>query len=754
MCHENRTVSDHWTWQRKCIPKVEEVNMKKTMIAIASLLLLSSACWSDDMEVNANEAKYYDNAKVVRIKNVEGEGFVQRSYDEGREEATANLPLFEKDTVGTTDGRLAVYLGRMNYLRLDADSVAVLEKIPQLRKTDLNVRLEQGSLYLDVESLDQEKGIEIQTPDCGIFLLDKGMYRVNMDREGRTEVIVVEGTAEVAGRESSRTLRDNQEIVMERGEVGERPFYFNAQEKDDFDRWNEGQNREQGYARYNTSRYLQSGYEDYEYEMSRAGRWSYMSEFNSYGWTPYYANSDWRPYSNGRWVWNPYYGYVWSSYDNCGWFTHHYGRWNWSYNQGWCWLPSYHWSPAWVSWFGNDSYYGWSPLSWWNRPIIIVNNRWDRHYDYRRGIPRDSRSTIIIRKNELSAANINRVALNRSTLGRNTGEIISYRGTAPTDRPAFNKVTVINAEGKSVIYKQGGIVSGEKYRAQGSDIRNTVYKYDQPNRVDGTYRSYRKKGSDVSAVDSSRPAYRSRSGEATSSSSRTRYSSPGSSSSSSGEKSSGTTGFRSRSDGTAKASSSSSSTSSSSSGTIKKKKGGTSYFSSTRGENSTSGEAAAADSRYSSSSKAVDRNAGYSSPSSNFRSNSSGSYDAGSRSSYRATIPSTSYSRGNTNSSANGTYSPSTSSRSFGSSSSYRSGSYDAGSRSSYRATIPSTSYSRGNTNSSANGTYSPSTSSHKSSSSAVYRSGSSSSSGSSNHSSSSSSSSSSSGTAVKVKKH
>ncbi|HEX7502843.1 MAG TPA: FecR domain-containing protein, partial [Acidobacteriota bacterium] len=220
--------------------------MKKTIIIIASLLLLASICWTADMDVNANDVKYYDNAKVVRIKNVEGEGFVQRSYDEGNEEATANLPLFEKDTVGTTEGQLAVYLGRMNYLRLGADSTVVLEKIPQLRKTDLNVRLEQGSIYLDIESLDQEKGIEIQTPDCGIFLLSKGVYRVNSNREGRTEVIVLEGIAEVAGRETSNNVRENQMIVMERGDMNERPFYFSAADKDDFDRWNEAQNQELG----------------------------------------------------------------------------------------------------------------------------------------------------------------------------------------------------------------------------------------------------------------------------------------------------------------------------------------------------------------------------------------------------------------------------------------------------------------------------------------------------------------------------
>jgi F0F1-type ATP synthase epsilon subunit len=181
--------------------------MKKTMVAIVSMLLLSGVCWSQETETTANEVKYYDNAKVIRIKNVDGEGFVQRSYEEGNEEATANLPLFEKDTVGTTEGRLGIYLGRLNYLRLDADSVVVLERIPELGKTDLNVRVEKGNVYLDIENLDNERGIEIQTPDCGIFILDKGVYRVNVSENAQTEVAVMEGIAEVAGQESSRNVR-------------------------------------------------------------------------------------------------------------------------------------------------------------------------------------------------------------------------------------------------------------------------------------------------------------------------------------------------------------------------------------------------------------------------------------------------------------------------------------------------------------------------------------------------------------------
>ena len=606
------------------------MNMKKTLIVFASLLLLSGACWSDDLETNANEAKYYDNAKVVRIKSVEGEGYVQRSYDEGKEEATVNLPLFEKDVLGTTDGRLAVYLGRLNYLRLDADTVVVLEKVPALRQTDLAIRLEEGSVYLEIENLDREKGIEIQTADCGIFLLDKGVYRVNSGSNGQTEVVVLEGIAEVAGSDSSSNVRENQKIVMKRGQMTERPFYFYAADKDDFDRWNKEQNRDLGYARYGTSRYLQSGYEDTEYEMSRAGRWVYMSDFSSYVWRPHYAGADWRPYANGRWVWNPYYGYVWTSYDTCGWFTHHYGRWNWSYSSGWYWIPSYHWSPAWVSWCWNDHYYGWSPLSWWNRPVVIINNHWDRNYDYHRGIPRHSRSTIIIRKNELSAANIHRVALNKATLGQVNGDTIAYRGSAPSLRPELNKVTVINARGRQVTYKQGAVVSAEKYRAQGSDIHNSVYKY---NAAPGSRETIRPAVKDdtefrsrTDGGSSSRTRYTSGSGNSSSSGGSTSTSSYRSKSDDSGNTGSSSGNYRSKSDDSGNTgsssgssssdsyrsrsgSSSSSSSSSSNSGSTarKKKKGEPSYlsYSSGGGSGSVSGTQASVP-RYQSRSTSTD----------------------------------------------------------------------------------------------------------------------------------------------------
>jgi hypothetical protein len=294
------------------------------------------------------------------------------------------------------------------------------------------------------------------------------------------------------------------------------------------------------------------------------------------------------PYANGRWVYNPYYGNVWTSYDNCGWFTHHYGRWHWDYARGWYWIPSYHWSPAWVSWFWDNDYYGWCPLSWWNRPIVIINNRWDRNYDHHRGIPHHSRSTIVIRKSELSASNMQRVALSKNNLTPTSGKVIPYRGTASGERLSTAKTTVINANGKAVIYKQNSIVSAEKYKisndtAGGSSsaaVKTAVYKYDKSSDASGKYtpRNSSAKGDDKATATGTSRVYRSKTSDESSASSR--VSSSGSSSS--GDKLQSKTTAR----GNSASSSKSSSSAKTSSKTAKKKKDEAAYQALLQSENS------------------------------------------------------------------------------------------------------------------------------------------------------------------------
>ncbi len=470
--------------------------MKKLLIFSIIAVFVYISAFAEYPRTDQTIAKYYNNARVVKVKYSQGDTYVSRSFDEGNEEAGVNLPIFEKDTVGTNDGRLDIYLGKSNFLRLDYDTEIEFQRIPELRKTNMRVFIRRGSIYLDIHNLDYSKDIELQTPDCGIFILNRGIYRINYNGARGTEVFVIEGLAEVAGENSSRSIMENQKIVMRRGSIHERPFYFYASDNDNFDQWNEERHSQISYARSSSSRYLDRGYEDYEYELSRSGRWRYSSTYNTNIWIPYNVRVGWRPYYNGRWVWTPSYGYYWYSYDPWDSFTYHYGRWHYDSFWGWHWLPGYRWSPAWVGWCYSGSYYGWTPLSRYNRPVIVINKRWLRNYDYRRGIPWRSQSSVFVEKGHMGRS-IRKVALRKGSMLKNRKVRLSYSGISPSARINYNHIKVKNSRGKTVRFKKSGLRSPNfksvtQKRRDGIKSR-TIYKYRKSN--SNGFSTYKKSGS-------------------------------------------------------------------------------------------------------------------------------------------------------------------------------------------------------------------------------------------------------------------
>ncbi len=459
--------------------------MKKIMLLLFIVLILNTFAFSDYGRDDYNP-KSYDKAKVVRVKYTKGEVMIQRSYDKGFEEASLNTPIFEGDAIETTDGRVEIYLGKNNYLRLDYDSRVEFDTIHELDRSNVKIRVIRGGIYIDVSGFEYERDIEIQTRDCGIFILEPGQYRVNSKENYNTEVIVLDGLAEIAGNDYNRNLKRRQKIVMKEGEVIQRPFYLYSSERDDFDYWNKDRHKISQMRNYYQSRYLENGYEDYEYELSRSGKWRYNTTYNTYIWIPYNIGYSWRPYYNGRWIWNPYYGYVWHSYDSWGWFTHYYGSWEWDYYYGWYWIPRYRWSPGWVYWFWSGDYYGWCPLSYRNRPVIVINRRWLRNYNFNRGLPLRSYSAVIIKKRYLTSPYVSKYVIRNSSLIKLPSKTIIYKGHAPTYRPVFKHVTVINAKGQKVLFRKSGIISTKKYTTynktgtiykKGGSTSGVIYKY-------------------------------------------------------------------------------------------------------------------------------------------------------------------------------------------------------------------------------------------------------------------------------------
>lgn len=107
---------------------------------------------------------------------------------------------------------------------------------------------------------------------------------------------------------------------------------------------------------------ITTGYSTFYNRLEPYGDWIEAGDYG-YVFHPREAerSSNWRPYTDGRWVYTDA-GWTWISEEPFGWATYHYGRWTRLRGVGWVWVPGNQWAPAWVSWRKSNDYVGWAPL--------------------------------------------------------------------------------------------------------------------------------------------------------------------------------------------------------------------------------------------------------------------------------------------------------------------------------------------------------------------------------------------------------
>ncbi|MGB7296973.1 MAG: DUF6600 domain-containing protein [Candidatus Aminicenantales bacterium] len=394
--------------------------MKKTAMCFAGLAFLSILAFAQD--------GYYGDS-FARLTYVKGHVVVQRAGDLGTEEGVVNLALVEGDQLETGDGRAELSFGRKNYLRLDSAALVELSNMPREGDDRVRIHLLKGTVYLRLNFLKEEKTFELHTPDASFYALEEGLYRFDMRENGETELSVIEGSMEAAGEGGSLLVGSRERLIAAGGNLGSQTNLTYG--RDDFDHWNA--DRDALHSQYVSKRYLSADLEDYEYELADNGRWVYERPYGNV-WVPNVYIDDWRPYYYGRWAWYPLCGWSWVSYEPWGWCTSHYGRWHWRLGLGWYWIPHHAWGPAWVHWYWGHDYYGWAPLSWYNRPVVLVNNYfYDRYHGAH--YPGGSRALTVVHKNQLQNRHISSVALSRteaSSLGQ-----LTMQAKQPDIRPTL-----------------------------------------------------------------------------------------------------------------------------------------------------------------------------------------------------------------------------------------------------------------------------------------------------------------------------
>ena len=230
---------------------------------------------------------------------------VKRNGSDDWEQARLNTPLVEGDTVSTdARGRVEIQIDARNFLRLGANSML---RIVTLRDDGIALSLVEGLASLRLAKFDRDKEyFEIDAPKATMAAEQKGLYRIDVSRQGRVQVSARDGgRARIYSETSGFALRDGRtaELIYDGANAGDWEFIA-ANAADPWDLW--VSEREQYLAQ--RLRYDTQYYDSYVWgaeDLDAYGNWVYATDYG-WIWRPHAhvisAYHDWAPYRYGSWV--------------------------------------------------------------------------------------------------------------------------------------------------------------------------------------------------------------------------------------------------------------------------------------------------------------------------------------------------------------------------------------------------------------------------------------------------------------------
>jgi hypothetical protein len=321
-----------------------------------------------------------------RLGLVEGDvSFWRPGAGDDWEAAQVNIPLAPGDALAARDGQFELQVGAQSFAR-GGDGTQL--RLKSLEPDFVQFELTQGSLVLDLRQQSGGHVVAIDTPNARLSTTVDGYYRIDVG-DGSTRVTVRRaGAATLTPTGGHAITVGTGEAVMITGASSGQLEVIAAPAFDEWDRWN----YERADVVLAAPRSYNVANEVYGAEqLEQYGSWRYV---NTYGrvWVPYSVPTGWAPYTSGRWLYDPVYGYSWVDYAPWGWAPYHYGRW--VYNGYWAWAPgpvvvAPVYSPALVAFYGPSisvnigfgvPYVGWVALGWgeplvpWWGPVGFVGN--------------------------------------------------------------------------------------------------------------------------------------------------------------------------------------------------------------------------------------------------------------------------------------------------------------------------------------------------------------------------------------------
>lgn len=347
----------------------------RALVALLGTLALASTAQAQSPDADDIQQT------VVRVAYFSG----QVSYSRGDnpddwQPASLNFPMTLGDRLYTAKGsRLELETeGTAIYLAPETD-LAALNLTYEVKQFSLGM----GSASFRIRQIALGSAFEIDTPNAAVTIDRAGEYRIDVDRDGNTRVVVHQGYANVVAGGGEVPLGAGKLMAIDG--IDSPVYEINSLPRpDSWDQWVDTRSRR--YRDNGSRRYVNadiSGVDD----LDQYGAWSQVPGYGTC-WSPARVSADWQPYRAGRWAWQDPWGWSWVSSEPWGWAPYHYGRWARS-RARWYWVPvgpdvrAVRYAPALVAFVGGPGFsasvsvggggdVGWFPLAphdpfvpWW-----------------------------------------------------------------------------------------------------------------------------------------------------------------------------------------------------------------------------------------------------------------------------------------------------------------------------------------------------------------------------------------------------
>jgi uncharacterized protein DUF6600 len=310
-------------------------------------------------------------ATPPRISYLHGEVSLWRPGAPDWTAAVLNMPLAPGDVLyAGPAGNVEIQVGPRAFVRAAYGAqIGFDNQEPDF----LQLRVTSGYAAVDLRELPPGHAVELDTPGAAFTMERPGYYHVEVGADATTFRTHRGGAATMTPSGGTATaVAANQQVVVSGGET---PHVETgtAAALSAWDRWN--YQRSDYLTQPASAKYVSGGVYGGE-ALDQHGSWRTVETYGSV-WVPAGVPPGWSPYTTGRWIWDPRFGWTWLDEAPWGWAPYHYGRWVFV-GPYWAWAPGPVvvrpvYAPALVVFLGGPVVVGrplyWAPLGW-GEPVI------------------------------------------------------------------------------------------------------------------------------------------------------------------------------------------------------------------------------------------------------------------------------------------------------------------------------------------------------------------------------------------------